>query len=106
MRTLALGAALCALAGCALDRSVLVIDRIEDDVAVVVDARGGLWTTPLEALPEGVGEGDALVDGALDDAERAAREDEVRSLRHRLRGPLEEESPEEEETLSLMREGR
>lgn len=38
----------------------LVIDRMEDGVAICEDEARRLYSFPLSALPPGVGEGDAL----------------------------------------------
>jgi len=83
MKAWVAGAAWAAMAGCALERAVYVVDAIEDGTVVLLDARGVLWTAPVAELP-GVSEGDTIVDGRLDLEERARWEAEVRGLRARL----------------------
>lgn len=42
-------------------RAVVVVDRVEGDVAVVEAADGALFDWPVAALPPGAREGDRLV---------------------------------------------
>ncbi len=65
------------------------IDRIEDDIAVVVVSSAGGYVerlVPLSDLPDGVREGDVLVDGRPDPFARAALARRVRTLQGRLFG--------------------
>jgi hypothetical protein len=84
MKRILMVAALAALYGCGTGRAVYVIDQIEDGRAVLVDERGALVGASLAELPEGSREGDVLVDGRRDDAERARLTAEAEQLRQRL----------------------
>jgi hypothetical protein len=77
-------AALAALCGCGAGRAVYVIDQIEDGRALLVDERGALFGASLAELPDGVREGDVLVDGRRDEAERSRLQAEAQQLRERL----------------------
>jgi hypothetical protein len=82
MRGWVLGALL-ALSGCGV-RSVVVVDRIEEGVAVLVDERGQQQSMPAAQLPPGAAEGAVLVDGEPDGDERRRLIEEAQARRARL----------------------
>ena len=69
----------------------LEVDRIEGNVAVVVDRQTGVASSvPATALPRGAREGDVLEGGAVDRAATDALRGEVSNAREALRrGTLE-----------------
>jgi len=66
-----------------------IVDRIEEDIAVLQDEQEALHPLPLTALPDGVRPGDVVQsdgDGyRLDPAATAARRERIRHLQDRLR---------------------
>ncbi len=72
-----------ALASCG-GRTVVVVDRIEDETAVLVDDRGEQRWVPVASLPRGSSEGTVLVDGVPDQAERRRLLEEQQLRRARL----------------------
>lgn len=66
-----------------------IVDRIEEDIAVLQDEQEALHSLPLAALPEGVQPGDVVLSDVggyhLDSAATAARREHIRHLQDRLR---------------------
>ena len=56
-----------------------IIDRIEEDIAVVEISEGNMLDIPLSALPEGVKEGDVITLG-INCGSRQAREERINDL--------------------------
>lgn len=69
---------------------MLVIDRFENDIAVLEDDNGEAVNVPVALLPKGACEGDCVVfDGesyTLDKEETSKRSDNMRSRLHALLG--------------------
>ena len=84
MRPKVLALALWALCGCGTTRTLYVIDQIDEGRAVLIAEDGTLVTTAAADLPPGAQEGEVLVDGRRDDAERARLQAEIDELRSRL----------------------
>lgn len=62
-----------------------VIDRFEEELAVVVLDRGGEMLIPIAHLPQGVKEGDVLnVDISIDTDETKARLEKMKKLKDEL----------------------
>ena len=61
-----------------------VVDRVEDDVVVLV-SRGGPHNVARRALPAGVREGDVIDRGRIDAAATSRRRAKTRALLRRLR---------------------
>ena len=66
-----------------------IVDRIEEDIAVLQDEQEALHPLPLTALPDGVRPGDVVQSGGdgyrLAPAATAARRERIRHLQDRLR---------------------
>ena len=76
--------------GCArapsLKGRTVEVDRIEDEVATVIDRRTGeVEDLPARRLPKGAQEGQVLVDGRVDEALTAQQRSEVADARAALR---------------------
>jgi len=69
---------------CGCMAPALVVDRLEEERAVLVDERGRQVAVPRAALPAGVHEGDVLRRGRPDPSERARLLSQVRRSRARL----------------------
>jgi hypothetical protein len=69
------------IAACGIGHRIWVIDQLEGGHAVLVDPRGAVRTN---AKPGGAAEGDVLVGGVLDPAERLRRIEEIGAIRERL----------------------
>ncbi|MBI5542760.1 MAG: DUF3006 domain-containing protein [Deltaproteobacteria bacterium] len=83
------GVALAVLAGCSVGRTVLVVDRVEAERVQLLDEDGEVVEMAPRDLPDGVREGDVLVDGHRDESERARRLTAIRALRQSVAGGRE-----------------
>jgi hypothetical protein len=86
MREWAMAAAL-GLAACGWScggRTVVVVDRVEEGMAVLVDERGQQLAARAEDRPSDAVEGAVLVNGEVDEAERRRMVQEAQERRARL----------------------
>jgi len=84
MKAWRVAAALAAGVSCGPGRPPYVIDRVEGPRAVLVSESGEVLNAALEELPAGAREGDAVVDGRLDERARVRLERAAEALRRRL----------------------
>lgn len=76
-------------AACGVDRSAYQVEKVEDDVAEVVDLDSGRAATVVRwRLPPGVKEGDVVVDGHIDGPLTAELRREVEALHVRYAVPV------------------